>query len=133
MPSSALFLLRSLALKRWVLACFVLAIGVAHASALIKPQAIELLCSTNGAVRLILQGSSAGDDQQAQLQSEHSTPCALCMPLFVPLPERTLALLPRADLSYNLRPIAAAPASTRALPALPARGPPGFRSLIAII
>jgi hypothetical protein len=133
MHSTALFLLRSLALKRWVLACLVLAIGVAHASALIKPQAIELLCSSNGALRLILLGSNPSDDQQAQLQSEHSTPCALCMPLSVPAPEGAMPLLPRADLRYSLRPIAAAPASTQALPALPARGPPGSSHLFAII
>ena len=45
-------------LARLVLAWFALAIGVAVASPLVKPQAIELVCSGNGAIKLLVK---AGD------------------------------------------------------------------------
>jgi hypothetical protein len=133
MRNTALLFLRSLALKRWMLICFALAMGVAHVSALIKPPALELLCSTNGALRLILQDSNTDNDQQAQLKAKHNTACALCMPLDVLAQEPTPPLRSRPDLSYSLRSVAAAPAITQALPALPARGPPDIHPLFAIV
>ena len=55
MPPLPLQTLRSLRwLARLVLAWFVLALGVAIASPLVKPQGIELVCASGGAMKLIV-------------------------------------------------------------------------------
>jgi hypothetical protein len=108
-------------LIRFFLLWFVLAIGASIASPVIQPQSIELVCSTEGTVKLIVQT----DDGAQELAPSHLD-CPLCL-LGAPPPEQApvkhaLSLpLARATQSIPSARIAASTASP-----LPARGPPFF-------
>jgi hypothetical protein len=72
-------------LARLVLAWFALAIGVAVASPLVKPQAIELICSGSGAMKVLVKG-----DDGKPAASHHTLDCPLCATLDAPPPEKPL-------------------------------------------
>ena len=104
-------------LTRFVLVWFVLGIGVAIASPVVKPQAIELVCS-GGALKVLAQGDDAG-----QPGTTPTLDCPLCA-LAAPPP----ALQGTAKATAPQGIFAPAIPSTRiaaitAAP-LPARGPP---------
>lgn len=106
-------------LIRFFLLWFVLAIGAAIASPVIQPQAMELVCSSGGTVKLIVQ-----TDDGAQEMSPSHLDCPLCLLSGPPAEHDTarqvLSLpLARATQSIPSARIAAATASP-----LPARGPP---------
>ena len=106
---------------RLVLAWFVLALGVAIASPLVKPQSWLMVCSAAGVVKLVnvdANGVAPADGQQID--------CPLCWLAGAPPPAQTRALtaqrVPDAEL-----PSAGLPHLTsHAAPPLPARGPPTF-------
>jgi len=60
-------------LARLVLVWFVLALGVAVAAPLVQPQALELVCSSAGAVKLV----QVGDD--GSTAAAHLLDCPLCL------------------------------------------------------
>ena len=108
-------------LGRLVLLWFVLSLGAAVASPIVNPQAVELVCSTAGAVKMVVQT----DDGAQELGMSHMD-CPLCTPTGAPPGAPVVALpspLPRA---HAVRPIPAAriAAATAAPP--PARGPPAL-------
>ncbi len=71
MPMQALR--RAHILAKFVLVWFVLSIGAAIASPLIKPQAIELICSGSGAMKVLIKS----DDGSATTTSlPWTAPCA---------------------------------------------------------
>ena len=105
-------------LRRFVLACFMLAVGVATASPLIKPQSIELLCGAGSTMKLLIKTS---DGEAAD--STHSQPCALCAHTSAPPPAIHVSEF-RSDLAYATEPTPAAVLAALTLPPLPARGPP---------
>lgn len=110
--------LRGLLLRRTVAALFFLAIGIAHASPLLKPQSIELLCSAGGAMKLLVK---SGDG--AAQESTHTVHCGLCALGDVPPPTAWQA--PAALSHASAQPLHFVSAlTTSALPPLPARGPP---------
>jgi hypothetical protein len=103
-----------------VLAWFVLSLGVAIASPVVQPQALSLVCSGIGAVKLV--GSS--DDGTVPAVSIHTMDCALCFAPGAP---------PVSDIQFSLtfeRPPLLVAALVQSPPALasaappPARGPP---------
>lgn len=107
---------RAAHLARFVLAWFVLSVGVAVAAPLVHPNGLQLVCG-GGAVKLVPQDDDGTGGAQLTLD------CALCAPAVVP-PPAELAL------HWNLGPAAAPqPVISLALPAQPAlppvaRGPP---------
>jgi len=105
-------------LARLVLAWFALALGVAVASPVVKPQAAQLVCSGAGAMQLVVP---QGDDGQPP--STHTFDCPLCAAVAPPPPviEPATFLLP---LGHVLQPIPAARLAARIAAPLPARGPP---------
>jgi hypothetical protein len=112
-------------LARFVLVWFVLTLGVAIASPVVHPRALELICSDAGVIKLVVQGEADGG-----LVKNHTLECPMCImgggaPLVqvgLPLPaERVTAERPPAPLA---RPVAV----SRAVPP-PARGPPLFDAL----
>ena len=107
-------------LARWVLVCFVMSLGAAIASPLVKPQTMELVCSGAGTVKLLISSDDGGS------VSHHTLHCPLCASLGAPPPQPRVLAEPFQPLSYVLRPIAAAHVAARAAAALPARGPPVF-------
>ena len=105
-------------LRRWVLTCFMLAICAATASPLLKPQSMELLCGTGGAMKLLIK-SADGD----AVDSTHTLQCALCLQVSAPPPVIHLADF-RSELAYANESIPAAVLAALTQPPLPARGPP---------
>jgi hypothetical protein len=106
-------------LIRFFLLWFVLALGAAIASPVIQPQAMELVCSSGGTVKLIVQ-----TDDGAQEMSPSHLDCPMCLlsgpPVAHDAAKQVLSLpLARATQSIPAARIAAATASP-----LPARGPP---------
>ena len=107
-------------LTRWMLAWFMLSIGVAIASPLVKPQALELICSGSGAMKVLVY-----TDDGLQEQNQHSSlDCPLCAATGLP-PAQSLVLAPAQEaLFYASQPVAAARIDSRVGAPLPARGPP---------
>jgi hypothetical protein len=106
-------------LARFVLAWFVLAIGVAIASPLVKPQSMELVCTSGSALKLIIKS----DDGQ-QVHAGHTLDCPLCATVGAPPPLLQLAVTAPSDLVHALRPLAVDPVASPAAAPLAARGPP---------
>ena len=105
-------------LARLVLAWFVLALGVAVASPLVKPQAMELVCSSAGNVKLV----QTGDD--GSQPSGHVLDCPLCLLASAPPP--AVAGVPQATpvRATTLAAGTTAPRVSRTAAPLPPRGPP---------
>lgn len=105
-------------LARLVLAWFALALGVAIALPLVKPQAMELVCSSAGTVKLV---KTTDDGSET---ATHTMDCPLCMTSSAPPPALRLLLeqapaqaqIPHAWATVHIAGHAAAP--------LPPRGPP---------
>ncbi len=107
-------------LARWVLLCFALSLGVAIASPLTHPQAMELVCSSAGAVKLLV----TAPDGSTQVVSQMGD-CPLCITAGAPPPTPVNPRVePLQPLSYVLRSIPAAHIAFLTAAPLPARGPP---------
>jgi hypothetical protein len=113
---------RAHTLAKFVLVWFALSIGVAIASPLIKPQAIELICSGSGAMKLLVKS----DDGSATTTSSHTLDCPLCAQISAPPPVVKLHAEPAQPLAYALQSIPAAHTAARTAAPLPARGPPSL-------
>ena len=107
-------------LARWVLLCFALSLGVAIASPLTHPQAMELVCSSAGSVKLLV----TAPDGSTQVLSQMGD-CPLCATASAPPPAPVSPRVePLPSLSYVLRSIPAAHIPFLSAAPLPARGPP---------
>jgi hypothetical protein len=105
------------AFARFVLAWFVVSLGVATAAPVVQPQALQLICGA-GAVKLLPQP----DDGQAAATTL-TLDCALCSPAVVPPPAKLgLAAAVRSAPPRAER--APEPAADQAALRPPARGPP---------
>lgn len=104
-------------LARWVLVWFALSLGAAMASPLVKPQAMQLVCSAAGTAKLL--PADGGEDSGAG----HLLDCPLCAASGVP-PSTAMQpqhVAPEPPLAFA----AATPVERRGARApLPARGPP---------
>lgn len=115
-------LMASSLLGRLVLAWFALSLGVAVASPMVNPQAMELVCSSTGVMKVIVKT----DDGAQEMGSTHLD-CPMCMPLIAPPPLASAGAVPLpSPLSYALRPIEAARIAAATAAPLPARGPPSL-------
>lgn len=108
-------------LARLVLAWFVLSIGVAVASPLVNPQAMELICSGSGAIKVLVKT----DDGAKELKS-HTLDCPLCAHVGAPPPVAHVDVSVIHPLAHALRPIPAAHIAARTAAPLPPRGPPAL-------
>ncbi|XAH23776.1 DUF2946 family protein [Xylophilus sp. GW821-FHT01B05] len=109
-------------LARLVLLWFACVLGVAAASPIVHPQAMELACSASGNLKLVVMG----DDGQAMEAGQHSLDCALCLAAHVPPPRtHTPPVLPQ-PLAHALLPTVAAHIAALVGAPLPPRGPPFF-------
>ena len=107
-------------ISRLVLAWFVLSLGVAVASPIVKPQDILLVCTGSGAMKVLVQT----DDGTATELASSSMDCPLCAPMAAPPPVEHWAVEPAQPLSYALQGIPSAHIAARTAAPLPARGPP---------
>ncbi len=107
------------ALRLWVLAWFVAAMGVAIASPLVNPQTFEVICSGAGTIKLLVQT----DDGTVEMGTM-GMDCPLCYTPGAPPPAPAASSLPRHPLAHALRPAEAARIAAATAAPLPARGPP---------
>lgn len=110
-------------IARLALAWFALALGVAAASPLVQPRAMQLVCSAGGAVKLLVDSG----DGWVESGPAHPLDCALCLLADAP-PSHTAGATPApvAAPSAPHAPRATAPRVALAGAPLPARGPPAF-------
>jgi len=108
-------------IARFVLVWFALSIGVAIASPLVKPQAMELICSSMGVMKLQVQGSDG-----SQELTPKTLDCPLCATACAPPPLARLAAELVLPLAYVLQSIPSAILATLTAAPPPARGPPAF-------
>ena len=109
-------------LARFVLVWFALSLGVAIASPIVKPQAMELICSGSGVMKVLVKS-----DEGSQKTLSVTMDCPLCANNSAPPPPAArLTAEPLQPLAHVLQSIPAAHiASLTAVPP-PARGPPFF-------
>ena len=108
-------------LMRWVLLWFVLAIGVAVASPLVKPVSLSLICSATGSTLV-----ATGDDGSLPSPSHASTlDCVLCLPAAAPPASPVVAMLAPAPRVERPRTVWA-PVAWRTSEPTSARDPPNF-------
>ncbi|MBB3642985.1 DUF2946 family protein [Variovorax atrisoli] len=107
---------------RWVLLWFVMSLGVAVASPLVNPQAMELVCSAAGSIKVVVHT----EDGVKEMGASHMD-CPLCVLTGAPPPAMAA---PTFDLPLPLgrvvQPIPAARLAAATAAPLPARGPPTF-------
>ena len=111
-------------LTRFVLVWFALFVGAAVASPLVKPEAVQLVCSAIGGVKLV-QADAAGEEVSgAELHT--ALDCPACLPLIAHPAAEVLDSLPSANLSHVLQPLPAARLAGLLGQPWQARAPPVF-------
>lgn len=105
---------------RLVLVWFALSVGVAIASPIVNPHGMDLVCTSTGSMKLVVQG----DDDTAA--SSHTLDCPLCASMSAPPPAINTTLTQPSPLARALQPIAAAHIAAVTAPPLPSRGPPAL-------
>lgn len=108
-------------LVQLMLAWFALSLGVAAASPLVSPKAMEMVCSATGAMTLLVMT----DDGLKEVVSVPQD-CPLCVNGGAPPPVASSTLEPFQPLAHVLQPIPAAHIAALTAAPLPARGPPVF-------
>jgi hypothetical protein len=112
-------------LTRFVLVWFALFVGVAVASPLVKPEAVHLVCSAIGGVKLV-QADAAGSELLDGVVFHTALDCPACLPLIAPPVADLLAPLPTGSLSHVLQPLPAARLASLLGQPWQARAPPIF-------
>lgn len=116
--TSLLQTLRAASLRRWVVACVLMAWGSVWAAPLLQPPGLHVVCGANGHVKLVA-AATAGEADSAAVHD-----CPLCTP--PSLVPAALPLLPDPMAAEGSAAFACPPppqsATTGTLP--PARGPP---------
>ena len=108
----------ALQLARFVLVWFALSVGVAIASPVVSPKAMDLVCSSTGSMKLVVQGDDEG------VVSSPTLDCPLCATLSAPPPALNTTLTQPSPLSHAVQPIEVARIASATAPPLPSRGPP---------
>jgi len=109
-------------LGRLVLLWFALSLGVAVASPLVNPQDMELVCSSAGAIKIVVKS----DDGARELGGSHMD-CPLCAIAGAPPPSADVPqFVHPLPLGRALQPIPAARLAAATAAPLPARGPPAL-------
>jgi Protein of unknown function (DUF2946) len=108
-------------LARFVLVWFALSVGVAIASPLVNPHGLDMVCSSTGSVKLVVQG----DDGKVSPAS-HTLDCPLCAAISAPPPvfDTVLKQPAPSPLAHALQPLVVAHIASVTAPPLPSRGPP---------
>ncbi len=107
-------------ITRFVLVWFALSVGVAIASPVVNPKGMEMVCSSAGMVKLVVQGEDGGES------SSLSMDCPLCAAVSAPPPVFNTSLTQPSPLAHVMQPIAAAHIAAVTAPPLPSRGPPAL-------
>jgi len=106
-------------LTRCVLVWFMLSLGVALASPMVNPKAMDLVCTSTGSMKLVVQG----DDDAT---TRHTLDCPLCASIVAPPPALHTGLSHPSPLAHALLPLGASHITPATAPPLPSRGPPAL-------
>lgn len=106
-------------IARFVLVWFALSIGVAIASPLVKPRAMELVCSGSGVMKLLITS-----DEGSEVVSLHTLDCSLCATGYAPPPIVQWRVEPVQPLVYAMQSLPAAEIAFLTAAPPPGRGPP---------
>jgi len=109
---------RARQLTRFVLVWFVMALGVAMASPMVQPKALDWVCASGGGMKLIV----VGDDDTSLVA--HTLDCPLCAHASVAPPASSGSQRIDLPLVHAVQPISAARIAAATAPPLPSRGPP---------
>lgn len=114
-------------LGQQVLLWFVLALGVAMVTPLLRPKTLEWVCSASGSFRLVdlSAASEPGSGNPNTGTAPHALDCALCLHLDAPLPPG----IPSSSMRHQPPRVAVVPAlgvPVRAPLVPPVRAPPVF-------
>ena len=112
---------RAQSFARFVLAWFVLSMGVAIAAPVVNPQSTQLICTGSGVMKVIVTTADGVQEVASQ-----SMDCPLCASLSAPPPVARLGTEPLLPLSYAVQAIPAAVIAKLTAVPPPARGPPDF-------
>ncbi len=109
---------------RFLLVWLVLFVGAAVASPLVKPEAVQLVCSAIGGVKLVqVDAAGAVVDGAA---AHAALDCPACLPLIAPPLGKVLAPMPTGNLSHVLQHLPAARLASLLGQPWQARAPPSF-------
>ncbi|MFO1265102.1 MAG: hypothetical protein U1E84_17510 [Rhodoferax sp.] len=111
-------------LRIWIAAWLLLGMGIAMASPIVQPRAMQLICSGAGAVKFLVQSPSSGTADASDMD------CPLCLLPAVapdPTPARLPTLLPVAKVPV---PAASLRIHSSTADPPPARGPPFFSTYL---
>ena len=106
---------------RCVLVWFAVSVGVAIASPMVQPKAMEMVCTSTGSMKLVVQG-----DDGTSTSAAPTLDCPLCATVVALPPAFNTTLTQPSPLSHALLPFAAAHIASLTAPPLPSRGPPTF-------
>ena len=113
-------------ITRFVLVWFVLSLGTAIASPLVKslvsPQATELICSGAGVMKLLVKNADGSSTEVVTRMLD----CPLCATVGAPPQAARVTAEPAQPLGYVLQTIPAAHIAARTAAPPPGRGPPDF-------
>lgn len=90
-------------IARWALMWFALSLGVAIASPMVKPRAMELICTGAGIMKLV---ASTGDDSTELVNT--TLDCPICANLSAPPAAIGSVVVPVFDLAFAFMPLEAA-------------------------
>jgi hypothetical protein len=105
-------------LARLVLVWFALSLGVAVASPVVNPKLMELVCSSAGAIKLVVLGEG---DASA---SAHTMDCPLCIIMDAPPSMGVVVFIPTLPPAFAASWVATYRKASASAPPLPSRGPP---------
>lgn len=108
-------------LARLVVAWFFLALGIAIAAPIVNPQTMEMLCSANGSMKMVVIDDNG---QQVTANGQHALDCPLCLSISAPPPHPTQHSATPQPLGLALQPIVSARIAAFMGASLPPRGPP---------
>ncbi len=111
-------------LARLILAWFVLTVGVAIASPIVHPQAMQVVCTKGSTVKLVVMGE---DDSATEL-GRHTLDCAMCLGASAPPPPAQRHAQRHEPLARALTPTVAVTIAAIVDAPPPARGPPTSRA-----
>jgi hypothetical protein len=112
-------------IARLMLVWFMLAIGVAVASPMVNPQAVELICSGSGGMKVLIKTDDWVKEASGTGVS-HTLDCPMCAAIGAPPPTVKHTAEPFQPLSYALGSLPSAIIAARTAAPPPGRGPPVF-------
>ena len=112
-------------LVQFLLAWWILAMGVAIAAPLVHAQPLDMVCSVGGSMKWVVSpAADTPDSDSPQKPSIGPMECPLCMSMVLPTAPTSVTPATPIGQSYALRPMPAAHIAARTAAPLPARGPP---------